>query len=90
MPHAREQLLGALQQALYAVAVGDASTTDLRLHQQAFGIDQEVAFSALDLLPAVVSAALLAAHAGRLDALAIADTGAGLGASPEADPHPLA
>jgi site-specific DNA recombinase len=88
MSHAREQLLGVLQEDLYAVAVEDAGRVDPRLEQQTLCIYENMAFAALYLLAPVV-ASLLSAHPGGLHRLGVHAARAGLGISPEADPQAL-
>jgi hypothetical protein len=62
---------------------------DLRLEQKALRIDQDVAFSALYLLAAVV-ASLLSSYTGALDRLRIDNTCGGLRITPKTDPQALA
>src|SRR4051794_25778865 len=62
---------------------------DLRLEQKALRIHQNMAFSALDLLAAII-ASLLSSHAGALDRLRIDNTRGGLRITPKTDPQALA
>src|SRR5215218_6728719 len=89
MTKTREPFARSFEQRLYPVSVHDVGCVDLRLEQKALRIDQNVAFSTLDLLACVV-ASLPTAHAGALHRLGIDDSRAGLRISPEADPQTLA
>jgi hypothetical protein len=62
---------------------------DPRFEHQTLRVDQQVAFSAFDLLGSIVSS-LLSAHSGRFERLTVDDGCAGLRVSLEANPHSLA
>jgi len=85
MLHAREQLFGVPQQQLYPVALSDFGRMDLHLEQQTLSIDEDVALCALYLLASIITA-LLSAHAGTLERLAVhAARTTRLGISPKTD-----
>jgi hypothetical protein len=62
---------------------------DLGLEHESFGVDQQMALSAFDLLSSIV-AALFSAYPSSLDRLAIHYACAGLGVPLQANPHSLA
>jgi site-specific DNA recombinase len=91
-PHvreAREAVLGRFEQALYAVLVGDLRAVYPRLDHEPFGVHEDVALPAPNLL-AAVKAPLLAAHPGGLGRLAVHDPRARFGISAEPLPQAAA
>src|SRR5215207_6791468 len=89
MRKTRKPFARSFEQHLDPVSVHDVGRMDLRLEQKALRIDQDVAFSALDLLAAII-ASLLSSHAGALDRLRIDNTRGGLRITPKTDPQALA
>src|SRR5215207_7842415 len=89
MRKTRKPFARSFEQHLDPVSVHDVGRMDLRLEQKAFRIDQDVAFSALDLLATII-ASLLSSHAGALDRLRIDNTRGGLRITPKTDPQTLA
>ncbi len=81
-----------IQQRLNALIVHDLlCAVNLGLEHEAFGIYEQVTFSASYLLAAQFVAAFFSTYyPSRFDRLAIHYPGAGLRVPLEADPHPLA
>jgi hypothetical protein len=69
--------------------IHDVGGVHLGFEHQTLRVYEQVAFSALDLLAAVVST-LFSSYTGALDRLAIDDSSAWLRISAHTDPHPLA
>src|SRR5215218_4915169 len=89
MRKTRKPFAYSFKQRLDPVSVHDVGRMDLRLEQKALRIDQNVAFSTLDLLAAII-ASLLSSHADALDRLRIDNTRGGLRITPKTDPQALA
>jgi hypothetical protein len=89
MRKTRKPFARSFEQRLDPVSVHDVGRMDLRLKQKAFRIDQNVAFSVLDMLATII-ASLLSSHAGALDRLRIDNTRRGLRITPKTDPQALA
>jgi hypothetical protein len=80
---------GCFEQKLDAVAVLDFGVVDPRFEHQPLRVHQKMALSSFDLLGSVV-AALLSAHPGRFDRLAVHYGCAGLRVPLQTDSNPLA
>src|SRR3954465_13562256 len=89
MRKTRKPFAYSFEQRLDPVSIHDVGPMDLRLEQKALRIDQNVAFSALDLLAPIV-ATLLSSHSGALDRLRIDNTRGGGRITPKTDPQALA
>lgn len=81
MLEGRELVVGAVQQQRHAGAVLNVGRVHLGPKDQATGIDQDVAFAAIDTLRAIVAAN--AANPGRSDRLAIDDARTRLRVAPD-------
>ncbi len=63
----REPLLNPLQKQLYAIPVHNARGVNLRFQHQPLGVHQQVAFAALELLSAIITAIFTADSRGLTD-----------------------